>query len=152
MTIRHADRKDASALFRLVGQFPTPTPCPQDIFERLLEPKLREPSACVLVAEAANSLVGYASGSARTAFYVGGMTAWVDEIYVVPDLRMQGIGALLMNGFETWAGQLGCRSVALATRAAAPFYEHLGYTSSAAYLKKYLNPLAATVPPSDSRA
>jgi hypothetical protein len=44
-----------------------------------------------------------------------------------------------MSAFESWAAGRDCVLVALATRRAAPFYEALGYTESAAYLRKVLS-------------
>ena len=137
--VRPARIEDDSALFLLTSQFPTPTPCSHDVFVGLLEAKLQYPTACVLVAEHEGTVIGYVSGSARSAFYVGGLTAWVDEILVLPELRREGIGKRLMEAFEAWASRLNCRSVALATRGAAPFYEHLGYATTAGYFKKYLD-------------
>ncbi len=119
-------------------QFPTPTPCPEATFSVLLESKLKDPRSCVLVAEQDGALIGYVSGSVRTAFYAAGATAWVDEILVVPKSRSGGIGQQLMSAFEAWAADNQSVSVALATRGAAPFYEKLGYESKAGYFKKYL--------------
>ena len=136
--MRSVRREDQPSLFLLASQFPTPTPCSSEVFCKLLQEKLQDPMACVIVAEREGELIGYVSGSLRTAFYVGGMTAWVDEILVVRSYRGQGIGAKLMEAFEAWAGRHECRSVALATRGAAPFYERLGYATTAGYFKKYL--------------
>ena len=137
--VRSVRREDQSSLFVLASQFPTPTPCSHEVFCSLLEAKLQDPTACVIVAEQEGQLIGYVSGSARTAFYVGGTTAWVDEILVLPEGRRQGVGTRLMEAFEAWAGCHDCRSVALATRSAGPFYEHLGYVTTAGYFKKYLD-------------
>jgi GNAT superfamily N-acetyltransferase len=106
----------------------------------LLESKLTGEDACIVVAEQDGVLIGYVSGSVRTAFYAAGATAWVDEILVVPEARGHGIGSRLMSAFEAWAADHDSGSVALATRGAAKFYEGLGYESRAAYLKKYLTP------------
>ena len=122
----------------LTSQFPTPTPSSRDVLDGLLKAKLQDCNACVLVAEYDGELIGYVSGSARSAFYVGGMTAWVDEILVLPDRRGKGVGRSLMAAFESWASRHCCRSVALATRGAVQFYEQLGYVTSAGYFKKYL--------------
>ncbi len=138
VTVRRVVGADAPALFLLVKQFPTPTPCPEGTFVLLLEAKLKDPGACVIVADSEGELVGYVSGSVRTAFYAAGTTAWVDEIFVMPDLRSAGVGQQLMSAFETWAADNSSISVALATRGAANFYEKLGYESRAGYFKKYL--------------
>ena len=137
--VRPARREDESALFALTSQFPAPTPCSRDVFVALLEAKLLDRHACILVSECEGQLIGYVSGSARSAFYVGGMTAWVDEILVLPERRGAGVGRALMLAFETWAAGHRCRSVALATRGAAGFYEQQGYTTTASYFKKYLD-------------
>jgi GNAT superfamily N-acetyltransferase len=138
VTVRPVVAADAPGLFLLVKQFPTPTPCPAETFCVLFDSKLKDPRSCVIVAEQDGRLVGYVSGSVRTAFYAGGATAWVDEILVVPALRSGGVGQQLMRAFETWAANNNSVSVALATRGAAKFYEKLGYESRAAYFKKYL--------------
>jgi len=137
--VRPARRDDESSLFALTSQFPSPTPCSRDAFDALLAAKLLDQSACVLVAECEGQLIGYVSGSARGAFYVGGMTAWVDEILVLPERRGAGVGRGLMAAFEAWATRQGCRSVALATRGAVKFYEQQGYATTAGYFKKYID-------------
>jgi GNAT superfamily N-acetyltransferase len=139
IAVRQPRAVDAASLFLLVTQFPTPTRCAETVFYDLFEAKLKDSAACLLVAEHEGALVGYVSGSARSAFYVGGMTAWIDEILVLPELRRAGIGRRLMEAFEAWAQDLHCRSVALATRGAALFYERLGYATTAGYFKKYLD-------------
>jgi GNAT superfamily N-acetyltransferase len=138
VVVRAVRGEDEPALFVLVSQFPTPTPCSQEAYHALLDTKLQDPNACIIVAEQGDTFLGYVSGSARSAFYVGGMTAWVDEILVLPDHRGQGVGARLMDAFEAWARRRACKSVALATRGAAPFYERLGYSTTAGYFKKYV--------------
>ena len=88
-------------------------------------------------------MVGYLSGYRHFAFYAGGETAWCDEVLVREDLRRRGVGRQLMGGFELWAAQNRCVLVSLATAGAKEFYEALGYTTKAAYFKKYLSPAPA---------
>ncbi len=92
----------------------------------------------MLVAEQEGKLVGYVSGCCHVTFYAGGLTAWVDELLVIEALRGTGIGRELMDSFEQWATDRQSVLVSLATRGAATFYEHRGYTSKAGYYKKYL--------------
>ena len=136
MSIRPATPDDDAALFALVSAFPTPTPCTSDAYRSMLAAKRADPRSAVLVAAEAERLIGYVSGSARLAFYAGGPTAWVDEIYVIPERRASGVGTLLMAAFERWAVGQQCRGVALATRGAVGFYERLGYEARASYFKK----------------
>ena len=79
------------------------------------------------------------SGAARSAFYVGGTSPRGLMRFGPPDRRGEGVGRSLMTAFEVWAARHHCRSVALATRGAAKFYEQLGYTTTAGYFKRYLD-------------
>jgi GNAT superfamily N-acetyltransferase len=138
VTVRAVASGDELELFDLASLFPTPTPSTFDRFRAILQSKLADPRSAIIVAVSDSRLVGYVSGSTRDAFYAAGATAWVDEIFVVPNERGAGIGARLMNAFEAWAARQQCTQVALATRSAGPFYERLGYASRAEYFKKYL--------------
>ncbi len=67
--------------------------------------------------------------------------------------RKRGVGRQLMEAFEAWAASRECTLVSLATRAAGPFYERLGYAAGAEYFKKVLEKMTgefftrATHPP-----
>jgi GNAT superfamily N-acetyltransferase len=144
---RPASSEDAVALLHLVGSFPTPTPPSQEQFLATLRAKLPDPSSCLIVAVQGTELVGYVAGYCHAAFYAAGRVAWVDEILVTQTLRGLGTGRQLMSAFEEWARQRGCVLVSLATRGSPGFYERLGYTSRAAYFKKYLD-TSGGAPPS----
>ena len=143
MTIRTANALDQAALFDLVRSFPSPSTRTPDGYADALRIKLSDQSYATLVAEDKGRLIGYVAGYAHRTFYASGSIAWVDEIWVEPEYRGQGTGRRLMDAFEDWASSRGCVQVSLATRGAAPFYEKLGYNSSAAYFKKYLDEPAA---------
>ena len=136
-TIRPAAASDSRPLFELVRAFPTPTPPSLDQFSMALHTKLPDPSSSLFVAEHEGRLVGYVSGYCHPTFYASGPTAWVDELLVSEPLRGTGIGRQLMDAFELWAQARRCVMVSLATRSAAAFYEHRGYSSQAGYYKRY---------------
>jgi GNAT superfamily N-acetyltransferase len=136
--VRQAGLADSDGLFELVRSFPTPTPCDRPTFEATLETKLRDSSSFVGVAEANARLIGYVAGYSHLAFYAGGRTAWVDELFVLAESQGQGVGRRLMETFEQWAASQQCRLVSLATSGAALFYQRLGYESKAGYFKKYM--------------
>jgi GNAT superfamily N-acetyltransferase len=136
--VRPAQSKDREALFDLVRLFPTPTPPTVDAYFEAFRAKLLDSSAFLAVAEDGAALVGYVSGYCHTTFYAGGKTAWIDELLVVSRCRQQGVGRLLMQAFEAWAQENGCKLVSLATAGASGFYERLGYGTKAGYYKKYL--------------
>ena len=135
---RPAQTSDASGLFVLVAQFPTPTPPDEAAFSACFYSKLSDPASYIGLAENDRLLIGYISGYCHLAFYAGGKTAWVDEVLVASLVRGQGIGRLLVRAFERWAREQGCVLVSLATAGSGGFYERLGYTSKAGYYKKYL--------------
>ena len=100
---------------------------------------LASEDACLLVAADGDDCVGYVLGFRHLTFYANGPVGWVEELLVTQDYRGRGLGRALMSAFESWAAGRDCVLVALATRRAAPFYEALGYTESAAYLRKVLS-------------
>ncbi|HTE86145.1 MAG TPA: GNAT family N-acetyltransferase, partial [Dehalococcoidia bacterium] len=92
---------------------------------------------CLLVAEAGTA-IGYLLGFAHDTFYANGPVAWVEELMVGESWRRQHVGQRLIQEFEAWAANRGCRLVALATRRAEPFYKSLGYEDSATYFRRLL--------------
>jgi GNAT superfamily N-acetyltransferase len=136
--VRLARSEDATSLFALVRRFPTPTSPNYEAFSAAFRAKLFDPASYLAVADHQDSLVGYLSGDCHPAFYAAGKAAWVDEVFVLPELRRQRIGSRLLEAFEQWAQQQDCALVSLATAGARTFYEHLGYTSKAGYYKKYM--------------
>ena len=140
LRVRRATFADEFRLFALVSLFPTPTPPARETFADALRIKLKDSDAFVAVAELGGALVGYVAGDCHETFYAGGKIAWVDEILVVEHARRRGVGRALMAEFETWAENGRCRMIGLATRAAASFYEELGFEDSAGYYKRYLRP------------
>jgi GNAT superfamily N-acetyltransferase len=138
IAIRLVRPEDATAVLALVRQFPTPTPPDDQAFFASFHAKLSDPASYLAVADQRGSLVGYISGDCHPTFYAAGKAAWVDEIFVLPEFRHQGIGGRLLEAFEGWAQQQNCMLVSLATAGARPFYERLGYTSKAGYYKKYM--------------
>lgn len=129
---------DEAQLFDLVRAFPTPTPPDRAAFAAALSAKLADDDSCLAVAEHDGALVGYVAGYCHPTFYASGYTAWVDEVFVNAAFRKRGVGRQLMEAFEAWAASRECTLVSLATRAAGPFYERLGYAAAAEYFKKYL--------------
>lgn len=138
ITVRKAQHQDERDVFALARSFPTQTPPDFSAFRHGFESMLADGSAVLFVADVDERLVGYLAGYRHIAFYAGGYVAWIDEIFVSPEVRGMGIGKNLIDSFETWSEQRECRLIGLATRGASGFYEKLGYESKAGYYKKYL--------------
>lgn len=90
------------------------------------------------VAETAGRVVGYCLAATHPTLHANGDAVWVEELVVHEPYRGGGVGSALMADVEEWAARRGTVVVALATRRAGPFYARLGYTESAAYLRKVL--------------
>ncbi len=136
--MRRALDHDEERMFDLVRQFPTPTPPSRRAFSDCYRARLPDPASYIGLAEIDDVLVGYISAYSHPAFYAGGQTAWVDEIFVSEAFRRKGIGTALLEACEQWATELGCVLVSLATARSGPFYLNLGYQTAAGYYKKYL--------------
>ena len=136
--IRKARMDDADALFALVEQFARSFRPQRAAFRQVLERLLRDEAVWLSVAEGSGGMVGYCLGFDHDAFYANGRVSYVEEIFVAPDHRRNGIGRALMMAFEEWARSRGSKLVGLATRRAAPFYSALGFEESAVFFRKVL--------------
>jgi len=136
--IRLAQDADAEAVLALAKPFATSFVVEAQAFQHAFAALLASPQAHLAVAETAQQVVGYVLGFEHYTFFANGRVAWVEEIMVMEARRRQGIGQLLMQGFEAWAVERGCKLVGLATRRAAAFYQALGYEASATYFRKLL--------------
>ena len=137
--IRPARASDAQGVARLAEELALSFAFRPDAFRASYPALLADDRACLLLAADGDEVVGYLLGFRHLTFYANGPVGWVEEIVVRHRDRGEGIGRLLMDAFERWAGAQGCALVALATRRAAPFYLALGYEESATYFRKVLD-------------
>ena len=95
-----AQPEDAAIAARLQvdfnQEFDSPAP-PADVLERRYRELLADPAAFVLFAGDAVQPTGYALVTMRPTIYCDGPLAVLDELYVVPALRDQGIGTALLE-------------------------------------------------------
>jgi predicted GNAT family N-acyltransferase len=83
----------------------------------------RDPDAAHVVLQRDGQVIGTAR------IFDTGESAVVGRVAVAPELRGQGLGAVVMDIAERWAGDQGLRVVELhAQQAVIGFYERLGYT------------------------
>ena len=136
--IRPAGEADRDGLAELAATLATSYPPSRSAFDATFDAVLVDDRAALLVAESTVDILGYVLGSYHPTFYANGPVAVVEEILVREHCRGQGVGRALMSDFEEWAAGRGCRLVTLATRRAAPFYLALGYTETAASLRRAL--------------
>jgi GNAT superfamily N-acetyltransferase len=140
-TIRMADVEDARVLGALVEHYWR--------FERiqgydrlriatLLEILLGDSRAgAAWLAYDGASAIGYLLAVYVFSLENGGLTAEIDELYVLDDHRGAGVGAQLVAVSESFLAGLGCKNVALQlgrdNHAGRAFYEKRGYSARSAY-------------------
>ena len=133
-TIRRADVSDAHEVARLLYDFNTefsePTPAVEVIAERVAR-LLAEGEITVLLGGGGPD--GLAVIRLRPALWADGLDAYLEELYVAPDLRGQGIGRALLEGAMDAAREAGAVHIDLGTSvddtAAIALYESCGFTN-----------------------
>ena len=132
--IRRAGPTDAPAIARLLHdfnlEFDAPTPAVETLATRC-EELLRDGAMTVLLAGAPP--VGLALLRLRPSPWTDGEEAYLQELYVVPERRGEGLGRALVEATIEAARSAGARSIDLNTgetdAAARAFYEKLGFTN-----------------------
>ncbi len=85
-----------------------------------------------LVAREGIRVVGFAAISFAWTLEHGGQSAWLDELYVIPERRRGGIGGRLIDQVVREARKVGCRALDLEVdaehRDAERLYERKGFT------------------------
>lgn len=137
--IRKAEEKDSTRVFAMAKELATSFVVNKANFEASYRKILATENHAIFVAELNNNVVGYSLGFFNVSFYANGHVAWLEELYVEPAYRGQGVGRLLTDVHERWSIDHDCSLTALATRRAETFYSAIGYEASATYFRKILN-------------
>lgn len=89
------------------------------------------------VAEADGQLTGYLVAVTMLSLEHGGIMAEIDELFVLPEARSQGVGSRLLAAAEAALAARGCvrlqLQLATGNTAAREFYEHRGYHAREGY-------------------
>ncbi len=112
-----ADRDDLIAL--LAAQLAEhDIPLEGDRLAGAIDGALADPRrATMLIARDGDRAVGVAYVSTVWALEHGGLSCWLEELYVVPALRERGIGTRLLEAVVGHARALGCAAVDLEVEA-----------------------------------
>jgi ribosomal protein S18 acetylase RimI-like enzyme len=132
--IRLASAADALAFGRLLHAFNTefgePTPDADLIAERAA-PLIESGEVTVLFA--GEGPYGFAQLRFRPSLYTGALDAYLEELYVVPARRRQGLGRALLEAAMDHARGRGAAHIDLGTSeddvAARALYESAGFTN-----------------------
>jgi ribosomal protein S18 acetylase RimI-like enzyme len=131
--IRLADPADAPAIARMLHdfnvEFDEPTPAAEALASRC-EELLREGAMTVLLT--GRPPIGLAMLRLRPSPWTDGEEAYIQELYVAPERRGEGLGRALVEATIEVARGAGAQSIDLATGesdlAARALYEKLGFT------------------------
>jgi ribosomal protein S18 acetylase RimI-like enzyme len=134
LPVRRAEAADAETIGRLLhdfnGEFGDPTPGPRAVAERVRK-LLSEGEITVLLG--GDGPYGLALLRFRPALWKEALDCYLEELYVVPDRRGQGLGRALMEAAIELARQRGARDMHLGTSeddvAARALYESLGFSN-----------------------
>ena len=141
MIVRRASPGDAAALLVLVAQyweFEGILDFAPDAVQAQLERLLSSPSlGAVWVALEAQRSVGYLSLVYVFSLEHRGITAEIDEFFVVPEHRASGLGSQLLAEAEAESVRHGCTNISLqigsSNRRANEFYRRHGYSERSAF-------------------
>jgi N-acetylglutamate synthase-like GNAT family acetyltransferase len=90
----------------------------------------------VHVAEAGGVVVGYCLTTVSPLLYSNGPSAQLQEIVVDEDSRVSGVGTALVRAVEAECEARGVTQLTVAARRAGGFYDRLGYSQQAEYMRR----------------
>ena len=90
----------------------------------------------VHVAEVDGVVAGYALTTINTLLYTNGPSAQLQEIVVDTNLQTKGVGTALVRAVEQACKDHGVTQLTVASRRAGGFYDRLGYTQQAEYMRR----------------
>lgn len=140
---RHATSADLPAAAELLDafnrEFGDPSPGPAVLAERLATLVDRDGAALLLAGEPP---VALAFVTFRAVLWLDGPVALLEELYVRPDLRSQGIGGRLLEEVVATARARGCGELTIGVDfedgGARRFYERHGLAASSLLLEREL--------------
>jgi len=123
-TLRAGTPEDVPRLLEIARESDTAAQWSAAEYEKLFAPKVVQQS-CLLVAEIAGTVSGFLVARGLDGDWE------IENIVVIPDLRRQGVGTALMQGFLSRAGGIAVKTVHLEVResniAAQGLYKRLGF-------------------------
>ena len=138
IAIRFAIPDDASLIYKFIQQkaeFDRSVGAYSGVIQTS-EEKIRNtmfgnnPFAYVLFAEHARNVIGFALYGFRYSSFAGQPSIWLDDLYIEPDMRSKGAGALLMRKLRQIAQEHNCTHLAWTADArntrGLKFYSRLG--------------------------
>jgi len=134
MNIKKATPKDINILFELIQRQFVEHGIdfnPEQLETAIKQMLTLEVLGFILKAKDNNQLLGFAAVSFAWTLEHGGKSAWLDELYVVPEHRNKGIGTVLIGKAIVEAEKQGCLAADLEVdsdhRRAENLYKRMGF-------------------------
>ena len=138
MKARTAISSDAQYVEALLAQLGHPRGIDHAKFTCTYQSALNDENHLILVLEDNDIIIGYVSVRIHSPLYAQDRVAFVDEIVIDETRRGHGAGRQLMQYLEAILQERGCVLCSLATVGSKGFYQNLGYSGHATYLKRSL--------------
>lgn len=137
--VRRAARSDADAVFGLLQQLGAAFVPVRSAFDESFAAIVDgdDSDVMVIVAEDAEGAVrGYALTTIARLLSTNGLSAQLQEIAVDESARGLDLGTSLVHEVEAECIRRGVRQLTVAARRAGGFYDRLGYSQSAEYMRR----------------
>lgn len=141
MPVRAAAPGDADAVFALVRQLGAAFVPVRSAFDEsyaaVVGSSHDDDGAFLYVVEDDEGAVsGYALTTVARLLSTNGLSAQLQEVAVDEAVRGQNLGTQLVHAVETECVRRGVRQLTVAARRAGGFYDRLGYTQNAEYMRR----------------
>ncbi len=135
--IRFASEADGPRILELVGRLGHAVPVDAEAFAQAFPVVLADhPRSLLHVAEVDGVVAGYALTTINPLLYTNGPSAQLQEIVVDDSMQTSGVGTALVRAVEKACEESGVTQLTVASRRAGGFYDRLGYTQQAEYMRR----------------
>ena len=135
--IRFASEADGPRILELVGRLGHAVPVDAEAFAQAFPVVLADhPRSLLHVAEVDGVVAGYALTTINPLLYTNGPSAQLQEIVVDDRVQTSGVGTALVRAVEKACEESGVTQLTVASRRAGGFYDRLGYTQQAEYMRR----------------
>ena len=134
---RFASEADGPLILELVGRLGHAVPVDAEAFAQAFPVVLADhPRSLLHVAEIDGVVAGYALTTINPLLYTNGPSAQLQEIVVDDRMQTSGVGTALVRAVEKACEESGVTQLTVASRRAGGFYDRLGYTQQAEYMRR----------------
>lgn len=135
--VRFAAAADGPRVLELVARLGHAVPVDTDAFAEAFPAVLADhPRSLLHIAEVDGVVAGYALTTINPLLYTNGPSAQLQEIVVDDSLQTRGVGTALVRAVEEACEESGVTQLTVASRRAGGFYDRLGYTQQAEYMRR----------------